>query len=176
MVERKEAVTMHGKPLTLMGNVLRVGEKAPDFEAVDTDLKSVRLSENRGKVVLLAAVPSLDTAVCSRESKRFNDEVGKLGPQVSCFVVSMDLPFAQKRWCGSEGAAHVRTLSDYKRCDFGEKYGVLIKELRLLARSVFLVDQDGVLRYQLVCKEVTQEPPYEQVIKELTALLSSAAP
>jgi thiol peroxidase len=168
-----QKVTMKGNPLTLKGILPKVGDKAPDFTAVDTDLKPVKLSSFKGKVVLLLSVPSLDTDVCSRETHRFNEEVAKFGPQVATLTISMDLPFAQKRWCG-QGVKNLQTLSDYQTREFGEKYGVLISELSLLARAVFLVDEKGIIRYVHVVEEVTKEPPYETVFKEVNQLLSSA--
>lgn len=169
---RKNAITMMGNPLTLAGNELKVGDRAPDFQVVDQDLKPVKFSGSQGKLTLILSVPSLDTSVCSRETRRFNEEVAKVGNQVRALTISMDLPFAQKRWCGSEGIESLEVLSDYQLADFGNKYGVLIHELRLLARSVFIIDQKGVIKYIHLVKEVTQEPPYQEVMKNLSELLS----
>jgi len=163
MEERHGAVTMKGNPLTLVGKGVKVGEAAPDFTALDNGLAPVKLSAFRGKVCILSSVPSLDTPVCDLETKKFNEEAGKLGPNVQILTISMDLPFAQKRWCGAAGVTRLQTLSDHRDASFGTAYGVLIKELRLLARAVFVVDSKGVLRYTQLVKEVTHEPDYAAV-------------
>jgi thiol peroxidase len=151
---------MKGNPLTLEGTPVAVGDVAPDFTAVANDLSEVKLSKYRGKAVLIAAVPSLDTSVCSLETRRFNEEASALGSDVVVLTISMDLPFAQKRWCGAEGIQRVVTLSDHRDASFGLSYGVLIKELRLLARSVFVVAPDGRIVYTELVKEVSKEPDY----------------
>ncbi len=161
----ERTVTMHGNALALSGNVLKVGDKAPDFKVVDNGLAQTGISAYRGKVVVLLSVPSLDTDVCSVETRRFNIEAGKLGGDVAILAVSMDLPFAQKRWCAAEGVANVTTLSDHRDADFGRAYGVLLKDLRLLARAVFVVDRDNVIRHIEIVKEVTNEPDYEACLK-----------
>jgi len=164
MAERLGAVTMKGNPLTLVGNVVHAGEVAPDFTAIDTDLQPVSLSVFRGKTVVIASVPSLDTSVCDIETRRFNQEAAGLGKDVQILTLSMDLPFAQKRWCGAAGVTGLRTLSDHRDAAFGNAYGVLIKELRLLARTVFVVDRKGVIRYIQVVKELATEPDYAAVL------------
>ncbi|MCX5655433.1 MAG: thiol peroxidase [Planctomycetota bacterium] len=164
MAERPGAVTMKGNPLTLIGSEVSVGDKTPDFTAVDTDLKPVSLSSFRGKTVVIASVPSLDTPVCDIETRRFNKEAAGLGKDVQILTLSMDLPFAQKRWCGAAGITALKTLSDHRDAAFGNAYGVLIKELRLLARAVFVVDRQGVIRYIQVVKEVAAEPDYAAVL------------
>lgn len=164
MAERAGAVTMKGTPLTLVGQELKVGEEAPDFTAVATDLSEVSLGEYRGKTVILASVPSLDTSVCSTETRRFNEEAASLGENVLVVTISMDLPFAQKRWCGAEGVERVTTLSDHRDAAFGQAYGVLIKELRLLARAVFVVAPDGRIRHIEVVDEMTDEPDYDAAL------------
>jgi len=171
MEENSEMITMKGNPLTLLGKQPKVGEQAPDFEVLDNDLSPVRLSSFRGKLCVIASVPSLDTPVCDMETRRFNEEAGILGPDVAILTISMDLPFAQKRWCGAAGVDKVTTLSDHLSASFGEAYGVLIKELRLLARAVFVVDGDGVVQYDQIVKEVTAEPDYEDVLGALKKLL-----
>ena len=171
MAERTGIITMHGNPLTLLGKELKVGDKAPDFELLDNDLKVVKLSAFRNKVLVISSVPSLDTPVCDMETRRFNEEAGKLGDKVAILTVSMDLPFAQKRGCGAAGVERVTTLSDHRDAKFGEAYGVLIKGLRLLARVVFVVDKNGVVQYIQVVKEVTKEPDYEAVIAAVKKLL-----
>ena len=164
MEERTGIVTMKGNPLTLVGKELIEGDSAPDFEALDNDLLPVRLSSFRGKVCVISSVPSLDTPVCDMETRRFNEEAGNLSSDVSILTISMDLPFAQKRWCGAAGVDRIITLSDHREAEFGTKYGVLIKELRLLARALFVVDREGVIRYIQIVKEISQEPDYDTVL------------
>lgn len=171
MEERTGIITMKGNPLTLVGKQPKVGEHAPDFEVLDNDLSPVRLSSFLGKVCVIASVPSLDTPICDMETRRFNEEAGILGPDVAILTISMDLPFAQKRWCGAAGVDKVTTLSDHLSASFGEMYGVLIKELRLLARAVFVVDGAGVVQYVQIVKEVTDEPDYDDVLEALKKLL-----
>ena len=171
MVERSGEVTMKGNPLTLVGPALKIGDKAPDFVVLNNDLAPVSLSAYSGKVCILCSVPSLDTPVCDLETRRFNQEAGNLGQDVVVLTISMDLPFAQKRWCGAAGVDKVITLSDHRDASFGTAYGVLIKELRLLARSVFVVDKEGTIRYIQHVKELTQEPDYEAVLKAVKACL-----
>jgi thiol peroxidase len=165
MPERAGLVTMKGNPVVLVGNEVQSGHMAPDFVAIDNDLKEVRLSSFRGKVVVLSAVPSLDTSVCSLQTRRFNQEAAGLGNDVAILTISMDLPFAQKRWCGAEGVQAVKTLSDHRDAAFGKAYGVLIKDLRLLARAVFVVDRAGRVTYVQLVKEIASEPDYEAVLK-----------
>jgi thiol peroxidase len=160
MKERHGEVTLQGNPVSLLGSMVPVGEKAPDVELVDNDLKPVRLSSFQGKVCVLLAVPSLDTSVCDTETRRFNEEAAKLGEDVVVCAISMDLPFAQKRWCGAAGIENVVTLSDHREAAFGEAYGLLIKGIRLLARAVIVVDRGGRLCYQELVSEVAEEPDY----------------
>lgn len=164
MQERVGAVTMKGNPLTLLGEEIKVGDKAPDFTALDNGLAPVELSSFRGKVLIVCSVPSLDTPVCDIEARRFNEEASKLGPDVAVLVVSMDLPFAQKRWCAAAGVSEVQTLSDHRDASFGAAYGVLIKELRLLARAVFVIDKEGVVQHVELVKEIADEPDYEAAL------------
>ncbi len=171
MGERNGAVTMRGNPLTLVGEELRIGDKAPVFTALDTGLAPAGLSDFAGKVLVITSVPSLDTPVCDLETRRFNEEAGKFGDAVQVLTVSMDLPFAQKRWCGDAGVKTVKTLSDHRDASFGLAYGVLIKELRLLARAVFVVDREGVVRYIQLVKEIAHEPDYDAVLAEVEKLL-----
>ncbi|WDN87143.1 thiol peroxidase, atypical 2-Cys peroxiredoxin [Desulfosarcina sp. BuS5] len=171
MEENSGIITMKGNPLTLLGKQPRVGDPAPDFEVLDNNLSPVRLSSFRGKVCVIASIPSLDTPVCDMETRRFNEEAGKLGSDVAILTISMDLPFAQKRWCGTAGVDKVTTLSDHFSASFGEAYGVLIKELRLLARAVFVVDKDGVVNYVQIVKEIADEPDYTEVLMALKKLL-----
>ena len=170
MTERAGAVIFGGKPATLLGNELKVGDAAPDFTAVGNDLRPVVLSQFKGKVVVIAAVPSLDTPTCDIETRRFNTEAAKLGPDVVILTVSMDLPFAQKRWCGAAGVDRVITVSDHRDASFGTAYGVLIKDLRLLARVVFVVDRRGIIRYTQLVKDVGTEPDYAPVLQAVKEL------
>src|SRR4030043_2380836 len=170
MQERSGIITMKGNPLTLVGNEVKVGDMAPDFVALDNNLSPVRLSSFKGKVLVLSSVPSLDTPVCDLETRRFNEEAGRLGTDVVFLTISMDLPFAQRRWCGASGVTKVQTLSDHRDASFGTSYGVLIKELRLLARAVFLVDRKGTLQYIQIVKEMTSEPDYEAILNSLKKL------
>jgi len=165
MQAREAVVTMKGSPLTLVGNKVEVGDSAPDFEVVANDLSPVKFSSFRGKVCIISSVPSLDTAVCDTMTRRFNQEAGNLGDDVVVLTVSMDLPFAQERWCGAAGVKNVQTLSDHRDASFGNAFGVLIKELRLLARAVFVVDKERVVRYIQIVDELTNEPDYEAVLK-----------
>lgn len=170
MNERAGLVTMRGNPLTLVGKEVRTGGMAPDFVTLDPDLTPVKLSSYRGKICIISSVPSLDTPVCDMETRKFNEEASKLGGKIQILTISMDLPFAQKRWCGAAGVNKLQTLSDHKDAEFGLAYGVLIKELRLLARAVFLVDQKGTLRYNQLVKEITNEPNYEEIWSALKKL------
>jgi thioredoxin-dependent peroxiredoxin len=167
MLERSGIVTMRGNPLTLVGPEITVGQKAPDFSVVTNEMESVTLADYAGKTLALVSVPSLDTPVCAVETRRFNAEAAKLGPDVRILTISMDLPFAQKRWCGAMGIDKVETLSDHREASFGLQYGVLIKELRLLARSVFVVNKQGVVTYAEIVREVSDEPYYVGVLAAL---------
>ena len=165
LMERTDIITFKGNPLTLMGNEVKVGDKAPDFEVLDGDLSAVKLSDFAGRLCIISSVPSLDTPVCDTETRRFNKEAEKLGDDVVVLTISMDLPFAQKRWCGAAGVHNVILLSDYRDASFGKAFGVLIKELRLLARAVFVLDREGIVRYVEIVKELTEEPDYEAALK-----------
>jgi thiol peroxidase len=170
MRERVGIIAMRGNPLTLVGKEIKVGDEAPDFVVLANDLSPVRFSSFRGKVCVLSSVPSLDTPVCDAQTRRFNEEAERLGPDVAILTISMDLPFAQRRWCGAAGVSGVQTLSDHRDAAFGTAYGLLIKELRLLARAVLLVDRDGIIRYIQLVKEVSEEPDYEAVLSALGKL------
>lgn len=171
MKERKGAVTFQGNPLTLLGDEVKIGDRAPDVEFLDDSLNAKKLSSFKGKVSIIISVPSLDTPVCDMEARRFNQEAGKLGKDVNVIAVSMDLPFAQKRWCAAAGVEWVKTFSDYRDAQFGNKFGVLIKELRLLARSVFIVDREGIIRYVQHVKEIAKEPDYAAVLNAAKTLV-----
>lgn len=164
-------VTFKNKPVTLLGNEVKVGDQAPDFTVLANDLTPVTLKDSEGRIRLFATVPSLDTGVCDAETRRFNEEAAKLGDDVIVYTVSVDLPFAQKRWCGAAGIDRVVTVSDHKDLSFGKAYGVVIEELRLLARAVFVVDREGVVRYVEYVPEVTNHPNYEAAIAAVKELL-----
>lgn len=171
MKERTGIITFQGNPLTLVGNEIRVGDTAPDFEAIGNDMAPVRFYSYRGKICIISSVPSLDTPVCDTETRKFNEAAATLGEDIVILTISMDLPFAQKRWCGAAGVTRVETLSDHRDGAFGLAYGVLIKELRLLSRAVFVVDRDGIIQYVELVKEITNEPDYDAVwsaVRELT--------
>lgn len=170
MLERSEAVTLHGNPLTLVGKEVAMGSPAPDATLLNNELKPVKLSDYRGKVVVISSVPSLDTPVCDMQTRRFNSEAADLGDDVVILTVSMDLPFAQARWCGAAGAEQVTTLSDHKEATFGAAYGLLIKELRLLGRAVLVLDREGSVRYYQLVKEVSDEPDYDAALEAVKSL------
>jgi thiol peroxidase len=171
MEGRKTTITMKGKALTLVGSEVKIGQSAPDFEVIANDMSSVKLSSFKDKVCVLCSVPSLDTSVCDTETRRFNEEAQRLGEDVVVLTISMDLPFAQKRWCGAAGVKNVQTLSDYRYASFGNAYGVLIKELRLLGRAVIVVDKKGIIRYVQIVNELTNEPDYDAVLEAVGKLL-----
>lgn len=170
MKETTGKITFKGNPLTLLGEEIKVGNKAPDFTVLSAGLAPVKLSDYDGKVRVLAIYPSIDTGVCQAQNRRFNAEASNLGDAV-ILSVSCDLPFAQSRFCAAEGLDKVITLSDHKDVDFGTKYGFLIKELRLLARGTVIVDKDGIVKYVEYVPEVTTEPDYEAAIKVVKELL-----
>lgn len=159
-------VTFKGNPVTLVGTPLSVGDKAPDFRVLSNDLQEKSLSDFAGKVKLISVVPSLDTGICSEQTKRFNQEADKI-ENVHILTISMDLPFAQTRWCSAEGVKNLETLSDHRDADFGKKYGVLIEELRLLARAIFVVDENDNVTYVEYVKEVSSHPDYDAVLEHL---------
>lgn len=163
--ERKGIITFLGDPLTLMGNPVSVGEKAPDFTVLANDLSPRTLSDYANNILILSAVPSLDTGVCDIETQRFNSEAAKLSEKVRILTISCDLPFAQARWCGANGVSAVETLSDHRELSFGYAYGIAIKELRLLARAVFVVDTNGKITYQEIVPEMTHEPNYTAIFE-----------
>jgi thiol peroxidase len=158
---------MKGNPLTLLGDEVKLGAPAPEFEVLNQSLEPVKLSQFRGKVCVVVSAPSIDTPVCDVETRRFNQEAASLGDDVVVLAITMDLPFAQKRWCAAAGVERVQLLSDHRDASFGQSFGVLIKELRLLARTVFIVDRTGSVRYIQYVKETTEEPDYDGVLKAL---------
>lgn len=163
--ERVGAVTMRGNPLTLIGPELKPGDKAPNVTLVGRDMKPVTLDNFKGKVKIIASIPSLDTPVCDAETRRFNEEAAKLPGDVQVLTVSMDLPFAAARWCGAAGIDKVTTLSDWRAAEFGQKYGALIKELHLLARAIFVLDKNDKLTHVEYVKEVANQPNFEATIE-----------
>ena len=170
MHERHGFVTFRGPPVTLVGTALQVGSKAPEFTALRRDLSQFSLAQTAGKVVVINSVPSLDTPVCATQTRRFNQEAAGLGPDAKVLVVSTDLPFAQGRFCTTEGIANLETLSDHRDVSFGTAYGLLIKELRLLARAVLVVDKGGVVRYMQLVPEIGQEPDYDEALAAVKVL------
>ena len=162
-MERPGATTMRGNPLTLMGPELKVGDKAPDFDTVSDSLQPVNLEKTGKGVRIFSVIPSLDTPVCDAQTKRFDEEASKL-PSVQIYTVSMDLPFAQKRWCGAFGADKVKMLSDHRNGSFGEHYGTLIKDLRIESRAIFVVDQHDTIQYAQYVKEVADHPDYDSAL------------
>jgi thiol peroxidase len=171
MQERKGEITFQGNPLTLLGSAINVGDSAPDVALLGNDLSPVQLSAYKGKVCVISVVPSLDTPVCDMQTRKFNEEAGNIGENVAILTMSMDLPFAQARWCGAAGVDKVATLSDHRDAAFGEAFGLLIKELRLLARAVLVVDQEGTIQYNQLVKEVTEEPDYSAVLEAVKKLV-----
>ena len=166
MVERRtDLVTMQGRALTLLGPQLRVGDAAPDFTVVDRQWQAVRLSDFAGRTVLISAVPSVDTSVCSLQTQRFNREAAALPDDVAVLTVSQDLPFALDRFCGAEGIERIAVLSDHVDSSFGLGYGVLIEGMRLLARSVWVVGRDGRIAYVEIVPQLTEHPDYDAAVR-----------
>jgi len=164
-------VTFHNDPVTLLGNEVKVGDAAPEFSVLANDLSPVTLADSKGSIRLISVVPSIDTGVCAKQTRTFNEAATELSDDVKILTISVDLPFAQARWCGAEGIDAVQTLSDHRDLSFGEAYGVVIKELRLLARSIFVIDKDDKVVYVEYVSEVTDHPDYDkalEVVKNLT--------
>jgi thiol peroxidase len=160
---------MRGNPLTLLGPELKAGDKAPDFSAVNDGLQPVNLAGTGQNVRIFSVVPSLDTPVCDAQTKRFNEEATKL-PGVEIYTVSMDLPFAQKRWCGNFGIDKIKMLSDHRSGSFGEQYGTLIKDMRIESRAIFVLDKDNTIKYVEYVKEVADYPNYEAALEAARSL------
>ncbi len=176
-MDRKDIVTFHGKPLTLIGPALSHGGKAPDFTVLDGELNRVRLGDFKGKFKVISVTPSLDTPVCDLQARRFNHEAASLPEDVAVLNISMDLPFAISRFCTAAGIERVRALSDHRDASFGTAYGVLIKELRLLARSIFIIDKQDVVRYIEIVPELSNHPDYDKALdalRKLTGLAKAA--
>ncbi len=172
MKEHTDIVTFQGNPLTLLGDPIEVGQKAPDFEVVANDLTPVKLSDYTKKTVVISVVPSLDTPVCDTQTRTFNEKARNLSDDVVILTLSVDLPFAQSRWCGAAGVDRVHALSDYKDLAFGIAYGLVIKELRLLTRAVLVIDKTGTVQYIEIVGEVTEEPDYEAVLSKINDLVA----
>ena len=170
---RAGAVTFKGTPMTLAGNEVKVGQPAPDFTVhyFEGGLKTITPADLKGKPTILSVVPSLDTGVCKIQTKRFNEELASLQDKVNAVTISLDLPFAMNRFCGAEDVKNMKVGSDYQNRNFGQNYGVLIEELKLLARSVFVLDKDGKVVHAEVCPEVTSEPTYDKAIAALKSQL-----
>jgi thioredoxin-dependent peroxiredoxin len=165
--EHDGLVTMKGKPLTLLGTQIKVGDKAPDFKAVDASFKPVTLSDFKGRTVLISAVPSLDTGVCSIQTKRFNEEAARQPNYVEMLTISEDLPFAQKRFCETEKIDRIKVLSDSVWRDFGAKYGIIIKDMGLLSRSIWVIGPDGNVVYKELVGDLSHEPDYAAALRAL---------
>ena len=172
MQERTGIFTAGGNPLTLLGPEIKPGDPAPDFTVLDGGLKPAGLSQFAGKVVLLSVVTSLDTGICDVQTRKFNEAAASLGDDVAVVTVSVDLPFAQARWCGGAGIDKVHVFSDYRDLEVGTKYGVLIKELRLLARSLFVIGRDGVVKFAKINSENAEEPDYDSALAAAKAAIS----
>jgi thiol peroxidase len=169
--ERTGIATLGGNPITLLGPEIKVGDQAPDFKVNKDLMTEVSLSDYAGKVKLISVVPSVDTGTCDAQTRRFNVEADKLGDDVVILTISVDLPFAQSRFCGAAGIDKVVTLSDYKNRSFGQAYGVLIKEIQLDQRAIFIVDANDTVRYVEYLTEMSNHPDYEAALKALSALV-----
>lgn len=165
--ERTGEVTLRGKPMTLLGEAVEVGDPAPDFVAVKQDMTEARLSDYAGKTVVLSVVPSVDTKVCAIQTRSFNEKAAALGDDVVILTISMDLPMAQKRFCAAEGIDQVVTLSDYRYWDFAKNYGQRLKENGLLARAIYIINPAGVVTYKQLVPELTTEPDYDAAIQAI---------
>jgi thiol peroxidase len=166
-------VTIKGNPLTIIGNELRVGDRAPEFSVLDADLKEVHLSDFKGKIKLISVTPSLDTPVCDMQARRFNQEAAKLPEDVVVLNISMDLPFAISRFCTTAGIDRVKAYSDHRDASFGNSFGVLIKELRLLARSIFIIDRNDTIRYIEIVPDLTEQPDYDKALEKVRELIQA---
>jgi len=170
MEERTGLVTLRGTPMTLVGASLKEKDASPEVTLLSNDLSPVHLSDYRGNICLISSVPSLDTPVCDMQTRRFNQEIAQIGNNIRVLTVSVDLPFAQKRWCGASGMDNVITLSDHRETAFGISYGVLMKEVRLLARAVFILDASGTIQYQEIVSEIGKEPDFAAALNVLQSI------
>ncbi len=175
MIERTGIITMKGRPLTLLGPDIKTGDRAPDFTAIDGELNEVSLSDYSGKIKVLSVTPSLDTQICDLQLRRFNHEAATLPGDVSVLNLSMDLPFAIARFCTTAGIDRAKALSDHRNAAFGGAYGVLIKELRLLARSIFIIDKNNIVRYREIVPELSHHPDYDKALSALNLIVMAKA-
>jgi len=166
-MERTNVMTLKGNPITLLGPELKIGDRAPDFTVLDNDLKPVKLSDSKGHIRLISVVSSLDTDVCDTQTVTFNQKAAEISDDIKLYTISMDLPFAQKRYCVARAVDRLQTLSDHNMASFGQNYGLLIKELRLLARSVLVIDKDDKISYMQIVPEFTMEPDYNKALEAL---------
>lgn len=171
MEKRTGIVTMQGNPMTLVGKEIKVGDTAPDFIVLSNDLQPVKFSDDKAKIKIISVVPSLDTGICELQTTSFNERAGELGSDVSILTISVDLPFAQQRFCVGKGIDNVKVYSDYKDLSFGMAYGFVMEELRLLARGIVVVDKDNKVTYVEYVKEVASHPDYDKAIEEAKKLL-----
>lgn len=173
-MSRPAAITFKGNPMTLVGEEVQVGQAAPDFKLHafgPEGLTAITVADVQGKPTILSVVPSLDTGVCQTQTKKFNEKLGELGDKINALTISLDLPFAQNRFCGAEGIENIKQYSDYQDRSFGNNWGMLIDELKLLARGTFVLDKDGKVVYAETCKEVTEEPNYDAALAALNSAL-----
>jgi thiol peroxidase len=168
-MSRQGAVTFKGSPLTLAGNEVKVGQQAPDFKLhyFEGGMKEIKLADLKGKPTILSVVPSLDTPVCQMQTKKFNESLGQLGDRINALTVSLDLPFAQNRFCGAENIKNIRAASDYQDRNFGNSYGTLIEELKILSRAIFVLDPQGKVIHAEYVPEVASEPNYDAALEAL---------
>lgn len=171
MEKNDQKVTFGGNPVTLLGDAAKPGNIAPDFTVVDSDMKPVKLSDFNGKIKILSIAPSVDTPVCANQTRTFNKEATKMNDNIAVLSISVDLPFALKRFCAAEGINNVEALSDHKDVDFGMKYGFLIEEMRLLARGIVIIDKDNTIRYVEYVSEIGEEPNYQKALEEIRKLV-----
>ena len=171
MERNNQKVTFGGNPVTLLGDAARPGNIAPDFTVMDSDMKPVKLSDFNGKIKVLSVAPSIDTPVCANQTRTFNKEATKMNDNIAVLSISVDLPFALKRFCAAEGIDNVEALSDHKDVDFGTKYGFLIEEMRLLARGIVVIDKDNTIKYVEYVPEIGEEPNYQKALEEVRKLV-----
>lgn len=171
MEKNAQKVTFGGNPVTLLGEAAKPGNQAPEFTVVNADMQAVKLSDFDGKIKVLSIAPSIDTPVCANQTRTFNKEATKLNDKVTVISISVDLPFALKRFCAAEGIENVETLSDHKEVDFGKKYGFLIEEFRLLARGIVIIDESNEIKYVEYVPEIGEEPNYEKALEEVRKLV-----
>lgn len=168
--ERTGVIERKGIPMTLLGPELKVGQRAPEFTVLDMNIKERKLSEFKGKFVVISSIPSLDTPICNQQTQRLNEEAEKLKPDVEILTISWDLPYGQKRWCDDKSVSDTPVLSDYRDRNFGKTYGLIIKERMLLARAVIIVDRQGIIRYLQIVKEQFSQPDYDDLLNALQKL------